>query len=121
MTLVTLVSGGDAAQRETAIAARLDQANRNAVLLEGLPSGNATLDGLVPAPLLARIAPACMHCTGNLVMRVTLHRLLRQQPQHLFIAVATDEHIAQLRQFLSVPPYDALLSLAPPLVCGSAA
>jgi G3E family GTPase len=85
-----------------------------AIVLEGLASGTA---GLVSDPTLAlvRIAPGCLCCTGNLVMRVTLNRLLRQHPARLFIGMADAAHLDQLRSWLSCPPYDQLLVLAPDL------
>lgn len=112
LTLVTLVTGRTAI-REAAIAERIDPALHTAVILEGLPDGNGQLQQSTEQPDLkiVRIAPGCMHCIGNLVMRVTLNRMLRDKPQRLFISVASDEHIDQLRQFLSSAPYDALLSL----------
>ena len=54
-----------------------------------------------------------MCCTGNLTLRVHLNRLLRHPPQVLYISLATDEHIEQLRTFLTAPPYANLLSLQP--------
>jgi hypothetical protein len=112
LTLVTLVTGRTAI-REAVIAERIDPALHTAVILEGLPDGNGQLQQSTEQPDLkiVRIAPGCMHCIGNLVMRVTLNRMLRDKPQRLFVSVASDEHIDQLRQFLSSAPYDALLSL----------
>jgi len=54
-----------------------------------------------------------MCCTGNLVLRVTLNRLLRQGPERLFLGVANGEHLDQLRSWLQAPPYDQLLALDP--------
>jgi hypothetical protein len=112
LTLATLVTGRTAI-REAAIAERINPALHTAVILEGLPDGNGQFQQSTEQPDLkiVRIAPGCMHCIGNLVMRVTLNRMLRDKPQRLFISVASDEHIDQLRQFLSSAPYDALLSL----------
>jgi hypothetical protein len=113
VTLATLITGPRAGLREAAIAARIDPTLHTAVILEGLPDGNGQLQTSSDHPLLhiVRIAPGCMHCIGNLVMRVTLNRILRDKPQRLFISVASDEHIAQLREFLTTAPYDALLTL----------
>jgi G3E family GTPase len=71
----------------------------------------------VPSPtlLIERIAPGCLCCTGNLVLRVTLNRLLRRRPERLFIGPATTEHLDQLRSWLQLPPYDQLLELTPDL------
>jgi hypothetical protein len=119
MTLLTLVTGASAGAREAAIAARIDRAQRTAVILEGLPDGKEVLPPSDAAsnPHVVRISPGCMHCTGNLVMRVTLNRLLRAQPQQLFVSVASSEHLDLLRQFLQTAPYDALLTLSDDLVC----
>lgn len=129
----TLVTGATAAAREQAIAALLaippvpiagddfpspipdTSASRqyvDAVILEGM--------GVAATPLLSgdglqvmRIAPGCLCCDGNLVLRVTLNRLLRQRPRRLFIGLANSEHLDQLRSWLAAPPYDQLLALGP--------
>jgi hypothetical protein len=110
----TLVRGATAGAREQAIASRLASGGATAVILEGLPSGNISL---VPSSSLAiaRIAPGCLCCAGNLVLRVTLNRLLRQRPSRLFIGVANSEHLDQLRSWLQCAPYDQLLELTPDL------
>lgn len=113
-TRTTLVAGGRAGAREAAIAAALTPGVASAVILEGLADGLATLDGAaLGAPRIARIAPGCLCCTGNLVLRVTLNRLLRDRPAHLFIGLADAAHADALRQWLSAAPYDRLLSLTP--------
>lgn len=114
----TLVTGASAAAREAAIAARLAPgaatAAATAILLEGLPDGQALLP-LSSAVLIQRIAPGCLCCTGNLVLRVTLNRILRRPPERLYIGLAATEHLDQLRSWLSSPPYDQLLELTPDL------
>jgi G3E family GTPase len=65
--------------------------------------------------MIERIAPGCLCCTGNLVLRVTLNRLLRRRPGRLYIGLATTEHLDQLRSWLQAPPYDQLLELTPDL------
>jgi hypothetical protein len=119
VTLATLVSGGNASAREAAIATHIDPALRTAIILEGLPDGHNALE--LPSAQahlkIARIAPGCMCCVGNLVMRVTLNRMLHDKPERLFIGVASSEHIEQLRLFLTQAPYDTLLSLSDDLVC----
>jgi ABC-type Fe3+-hydroxamate transport system substrate-binding protein len=107
------VSGGDYQQRENAIAnalKQIPQADKVAVLLEGLPSGDPIL---INEPLrpVQRIAPGCFCCIGNLVMRVSLNRLLRIQPQQIFIGIASDAHLDNVKQTLAQAPYDHLLSL----------
>jgi hypothetical protein len=111
----SLVTGSTASAREQLIAAQLQPGNtRCAVLLEGLPDGHTIL---VPSDnmLIERIAPGCLCCTGNLVLRVTLNRLLRRRPERLYIGLATTEHLDQLRSWLQSPPYDQLLELTPDL------
>lgn len=119
MTLTSLVLGGRAATRESTIHSRLDATQATAIILEGLPDGHSALDALPATSLLkiARIAPGCMHCIGNLVMRVTLNRMLRERPARLFISVANSEHLTQLHEFLRAAPYDALLTLTDDIVC----
>ncbi|MBC7454441.1 MAG: GTPase [Massilia sp.] len=122
----TLVTGVSAGVRERCIAAHVaaqqapvGSGNHNigtlgAILLEGLPDGHTVL---VPSPalLIERIAPGCLCCTGNLVLRVTLNRLLRRRPAWLVIGLATTEHLDQLRSWLQASPYDQLLALGPGL------
>ena len=112
----TLVAGASGREREQAVAAAiaLHPAARCAVILEGLPSGEPLL---LPSELLEihRIAPGCLCCTGNLVLRVTLNRLLRRPPGRLYIGLATSGHLDQLRSWLLHPPYDQLLELLPEL------
>ncbi len=110
MTLATLVAGATAQQREAAIADALDSAQTTALILEGLPDARSPLTA-VAGLRIARIAPGCICCSGNLTMRVTLNRLLRQRPQRLFISLATSTHLAAIRRFLTTTPYDALLQL----------
>jgi hypothetical protein len=114
--VTTLVLGDTAAARERAIAEQLSSSatRSTAIILEGLPDGSPVLQPSETL-LINRIAPGCLCCTGNLVLRVTLNRLLRQHPARLFIGVAQAEHLAQLRSWLQSPPYDQLLDLAPDL------
>lgn len=117
MTLATLVTGAAAAAREEAIARAIDSERKvehlTALILEGLPDGSSRLDEFQPSSLfhVARIAPGCLCCTGNLTMRVTLNRMLRHKPARLYIGLATASHIDQIRLFLSQAPYDKLLQL----------
>ncbi|SDH95797.1 GTPase [Janthinobacterium sp. YR213] len=123
-TPLTLVSGGCAAGREAAIAQALPPDQPAAVILEGLADGNGILADLAeqvsPSPSfplqLLRIAPGCLCCSGNLVLRVTLNRLLRHPPARLFISLADASHIEQLRTWLTASPYDALLALQADMV-----
>lgn len=99
--------------REAAIADAIDTNCSTALILEGLPDGTTALDSVADRNNvhIARIAPGCLCCTGNLTMRVTLNRILRQAPARLFISLATATHLEQIRRFLQQPPYDKLLVL----------
>jgi hypothetical protein len=118
---MTLVTGASAPAREQAIAdvlSKLHQRGANSsVILEGLAPGSSPLDALGSHVHLARIAPGCLCCTGNLVLRVTLNRMLRarQRPERIFIGIARSEHLDQLRSWLQSEPYDQLLTLTPDL------
>jgi hypothetical protein len=128
----TLVTGSSAAAREQAIFDRLQLSNLHqtgaisglnlaapilsGVILEGIASGSSPLDSLPAHVLFARIAPGCLCCAGNLVLRVTLNRVLRQRPVHLYIGVARSEHLDQLRSWLQAEPYDQLLRLTTDLI-----
>lgn len=114
MITATLVAGASPGARERAIAASLDPRIPTTVILEGIPSGNSILD---PSPTLQvhRLAPGCLCCTGNLVLRVTLNRVLRTNAQRLYIGLADAGHLDQLRSWLSLTPYDQLLELGPDL------
>ncbi|RZI43952.1 GTPase [Herbaspirillum sp. HC18] len=114
MIPTTLVVGATAAAREAAIAANAAANGDNAglaMILEGLPDGSATLEKTFPQAHITRIAPGCLCCTGNLTMRVTLNRVLRSRPAHLFIGLATSAHMDGIRAFLAAPPYEKLLAL----------
>ncbi len=113
MTLVTLVTGPSGAAREQAIANRLHPDTSTAVILEGFPTGNSVLENLAGTPKLTivRIAAGCMCCTGNLVLRVTLNRVLRDFPDQIFLSIADASHADALRRFLTEAPYDRLLIL----------
>jgi G3E family GTPase len=111
---LVLVHGASYRQREAAIAAAVSDLPKNqkiAVILEGLPDGQALL---TPHPQLQihRIAPGCFCCIGNLTLRVTLNRALRTRPEHIFLALASHEHLDKLEQSLQIPPYHELLTNA---------
>ena len=112
MIPLTVVAGGTPAGRERAIAAHLPQGKRCAALLEGIPDGKNILQASETLRI-ERIAAGCLCCSGQLVLRVTLNRVLRTRPEHLFIGLADAAHLAQLRSWLSVTPYDQLLELGP--------
>lgn len=116
LTLLTIVSGGSYTQREVAIAAAIAQspaklsATRNAVILEGLPDGDQILSA-DSSLQVQRIASGCMCCIGNLVLRVTLNRALKNLPTRLYLGFANTEHLDPLMNFLRQPPYCELLKL----------
>lgn len=109
-TLVYLVHGGTSTLREALIASRLDASETNVVIAEGLVHGNGGLENT--ATQVLRIAPGCPCCSGNLTMRVTLHRVLRSAPDRLFISLANAEHLMRIRQFLQDPQYRPHLILS---------
>jgi len=119
MTLTSLVMGGRAKDREAIIFVNIHNNLQTAIILEGLPDGSSELDTLASNPNLtiARIAPGCMCCTGNMIMRVHLNRMLRAKPARLYISVANSEHIEQLRLFLTQKPYNDFISLNDDIVC----
>ncbi|MFZ6771789.1 GTPase [Undibacterium sp. SXout7W] len=129
---LTLVSGGSYQQREAAIHDAIqrsstasdttssfisDNANASAavihaaihaVILEGLPDGKMILSES-PQLSLQRIAPGCFCCIGNLPMRVSLNRALRQPVQRIYLGVASSAHLDAIRSALLASPYDQLL------------
>jgi G3E family GTPase len=107
----TIVVGASPALREAAIAAALAPGSDTAIILEGLPDANSSLETSSARLRIARIAPGCVCCTGNLTMRVTLNRMIRSKPERLYIGLATSAHIEQVRAFLAASPYDNLLAL----------
>jgi hypothetical protein len=116
VTLTTLVCGARASVREAAIADAIDASCTTALILEGLPDGTTPFAPFDTAANLnnlqvARIAPGCLCCIGNLTMRVTLNRILRHPPARLFISLATASHLEQIRSFLLQAPYNQLLAL----------
>jgi G3E family GTPase len=119
----TLVIGAHAGMREAAIAALIDPKLNTGLILEGLPDGTDRLADFANTANIhiARIAPGCLCCTGNLTMRVTLNRMLRHRPERLYISLATSTHLSQIQQFLSQAPYDGLLTLTDVLSCDDAA
>ena len=111
---LTLVTGASPHVREQAIFAALSghppDGSTTAVILEGLADAASPLE---PQPHLsvARIAGGCLCCAGNLVLRVTLNRLLRHPPERIYIGVGSSDHLDQLRSWLAGSPYDQLLEL----------
>ncbi len=125
-TRTTLVTGASAAIREATICALISASatqDRSAVILEGLANGQdpfALLDART-LPQIVRIAPGCLCCSGNLTMRVTLNRVLRQRPSQLYISLANSLHLTQIEAFLSTPTYTQWLTLTASHHCDEAA
>lgn len=113
MIKTRLIYGLSSIERENKIAAMLAPNSINVVIIEGIANGNSRLveidqnDNLI----IQRIAPGCPCCIGNLTMRVTLNRLLRKSPQHLYISLASNEHLPTVREFLQTAQYKDLLTL----------
>jgi len=119
MTVLSLVLGGSADDRERAIAADLPPGLACAAIIEGLPSGAAPLNEMAPDASLevVRVAPGCPCCTGNLTMRVTLNRVLRRSPARLYLSLSDATHREQVLMFLQAPQYLDLLAIGPDLQC----
>jgi G3E family GTPase len=113
MIKTRLIYGLTSIERENKIAVMLEPNSINAVIIEGIANGNSKLgeidqnDNLI----IQRIAPGCPCCIGNLTMRVTLNRLLRKSPHHLYISLASNEHLPTIREFLQTAQYKDLLTL----------
>ncbi len=119
MTLLSLVLGGSADDRERAIAADLPAGLACVAIIEGLPSGAAPLNELPPEVSLdiIRVAPGCPCCTGNLTMRVTLNRALRRSPDRLYLSLSDATHREQVLLFREAPQYLVLVAIGPDLQC----
>lgn len=120
MTLLSLVLGGSADDRERAIAADIPPGLACAAIIEGVPSGGAAPLNEMPPDVsleVVRVAPGCPCCTGNLTMRVTLNRILRRSPARLYLSLSDASHREQVLLFLQAPQYLALLAIGPDLQC----
>lgn len=115
------MTGGHAADREATIAENLNPSIDTALILEGLPNGTSPLavNPDLPSVVIARVAPGCMCCIGNLTMRVTLNRILRKPPARLYIGLANAAHVERIRLFLTHTPYDSFLELTKDIDIGS--
>ena len=118
MTLMTLVYGGTASDREKAIASVVSQTSVG-VIIEGLPDGTGLLEDLASASQLQlqRIAPGCPCCHGNLTVRVMLNRMLRQAPQQIYLGIADASHLPAIRKFLQEDQYQKRLLLGAEIDC----
>lgn len=122
MTIVTLIHGGNATVREQAIAALAPARHRAAAIIEGIAGAGLPGDMLASSEQLTvvRIAPGCPCCTGNLMMRVTLHRLLRKNPAQLYLSLANNEHLSAVINFLQEDQYRQRLEIGTPVDCSAA-
>jgi hypothetical protein len=111
-----LIAGGSYAERESWIATAILSVSsisadaKCGIILEGLPSGSTVLQTNTHLRV-ERIAPGCFCCIGNLPLKVSLNRLLRQKPAYLFVAMNDGAHISALRAFLSDVSYTSFLTL----------
>lgn len=126
MIQTTLFAGGLSAIREQALFDKVQsvlnqpnaQASQISIIAEGLPSGSSPLDELSTHPQLhiVRLAPACLCCAGNLVLKVHLNRVIVRAKRNsavpfLFISLVDAQHLAQLQSQLSQAPLDQHLRL----------
>ena len=118
MTLMTLVYGGSAGDREKAIASTIPPTGAG-VIIEGLPDGTGVLEDLAASCQLQlqRIAPGCPCCHGNLTVRVMLNRMLRPKPAKIYLAIADASHLPAIREFLQEDQYRQRLMLGPDINC----
>jgi hypothetical protein len=126
MIQTTLFAGGLPAIREQALFDKVQsvlnqpnaQASQISIIAEGLPSGSSPLDELSTHPQLhiVRLAPACLCCAGNLVLKVHLNRVITRakrsnSAQYLFIQLIDPQHLPQLHSQLMQAPLDRYLRL----------
>lgn len=119
MTAITLVYGRSSKEREQAIATQLNKTCNNVVIAEGIADASGVLAEMCEQKILQlfRIAPGCPCCTGNLTMRVTLNRILRQPPQAIYLSLSGNTHLTEIRKFLQDTQYINLLSLTEDINC----
>lgn len=113
MIKTILVVGSTAAQREEKIANTLAACPdlKSAVLIEGLPDGKSALQSLEKT-VVVRIAPGCICCSNNMIMRVHLNRLIQQKPDQLLISLSNNTHLQAIKTFLVAPDYKKVLELS---------
>jgi len=55
-----------------------------------------------PGVALARLAPGCVCCVGEVPLRTTLTRIVRShRPAELLLLIAADEHLERVRRLLA--------------------
>ncbi len=119
MTIVTPVYGGTSKAREAAIAARVTDGIKTAAIIEGFAGIGVLTDGLAPSTdlQLIHLAAGCLCCTGQLAMRVTLNRLLRNQPDQIYLSLANSEHLTGVINFLKEDQYHRRLKIGKAVDC----
>jgi hypothetical protein len=74
------------------------RSGRRAVIAEG---GFAVLEAPEAVPL-ARLAPGCVCCVGQVPLRVTVGRTLRtHRPDELLLLLASADHLPRVRALLA--------------------
>lgn len=126
MIQTALFAGGLPAEREQALFDKiqrlLNQPNAQdshiSLIIEGLPSGSSPLDELsnLPHVHIVRLAPACLCCAGNLVLKIHLNRVITRakrsnSAQFLFVQLLDPQHLPQLHSQLKQAPLDQYLQL----------
>jgi hypothetical protein len=107
-----IIAGGSYVQREQQIATAIEQDRDQfvAVILEGLPNGSPLIQSDKQL-MIERIAPGCFCCVGQLVLQVSLNRVIRKKPHKLYIGMHDAQHVVLLYQRLSKLPYQTLLTI----------
>jgi G3E family GTPase len=70
---------------------------RRAILTEGFGSFTAP-DGIA----VAGLGGGCVCCVGQVLLRVTLTRLMRaERPEHLLLLLSDDQHLPRIQSLLT--------------------
>lgn len=107
-----IIYGADYARREHYLAGLIQADNRiqaAAIILEGIPAGQAILDQVPQVKSLQRLASGCFCCAGKLVFEVAIRHSLRQAPDFLALALNQASHLDLLRATLLSPDYASYL------------
>lgn len=79
-----------------------------AVVIEGGPGTFVASGGIT----LVQLAAGCVCCVGQLPLRVTVARLLRQvRPARLWIEIADGAHLPEVRRQLAGPGFHGAITL----------
>jgi hypothetical protein len=117
--VVTIQARRGAAAQQAALrdwlAARADVSSRNrerpvaAVIAEGAFTALTAPAGVV----IEQIAAGCVCCVGQIALRVTLTRVLRQhRPTQLLLLLASGEHIDRVRRMLLEDQFATVLQFS---------